>query len=140
MLFQVSFVFTNQIDGKLIPIESTKGSNAQGSEGPKDHLQEKATRLPKPVLPSLRDVKTHSPTPAPALPSPEDSTRCTSATICYSSEKSTTPTLCKSIEKGTTKLARSSIKGLRAPRKPRISHENQLPLKRLSSTVDDDFM
>ncbi|KAJ8619003.1 hypothetical protein MRB53_015189 [Persea americana] len=140
---EVTFVFTNQVDGKLVPIESMKGSKAQALDGPKDHFQEKATRHLKPVLSSLKDVKMHSPTPTPTLPSPEDSTRCTSAPTCYSSEKSRTPTCCKSTEKGTTILARSSIKGLRAPRKARMSHENQLPLKRLSSTVeqpDNDFI
>ncbi|XP_077249853.1 DNA repair/recombination protein isoform X2 [Tasmannia lanceolata] len=100
---EVTFVFSNQVDGKLIPIESTASSKPQGLEGCKDYVQGVGVQNQKSLFSSQKLSKIQPPT-------------CS------------------------TKLLRTSVKGLRAPRKPRSSLENQLPLKRMSDPPNDDFM
>ncbi|XP_058097109.1 protein CHROMATIN REMODELING 25 [Magnolia sinica] len=128
---EVTFVFTNQVDGKLIPIESMRSLKAKDLSGPEDSLQAKRAHNQTHMRQSLRHLEMHSPTQTiPVLPSNEDSSR------------SLFPTQCKSLESGMVGLQRTS-KGLRAPRKPRISHESKLPLKRASDDFDkheDDFV
>lgn len=41
MFLQVSFVFTNQVDGKLVPIESKPSPRLQGIKGSESRLNEK---------------------------------------------------------------------------------------------------
>lgn len=54
VLFQVSFVFTNQVDGKLVPIESMVSPKIQGAEGNENNLKSNRNLNQKTMLLSQR--------------------------------------------------------------------------------------
>ncbi|KAI8014947.1 Protein CHROMATIN REMODELING 25 [Camellia lanceoleosa] len=120
---EVSFVFTNQIDGKLVPVESMKSPKTQGVEGNKEESGSKK---------SLRQKSMFS--------SPQQSLPSVSSDVGF--VQNMLPTSRTPIQRSNLKSARSSLKGtLHVASKPKLSIGNQLPQKRLSPEPinDDDF-
>ncbi|KAL7263828.1 hypothetical protein ACSBR1_001895 [Camellia fascicularis] len=120
---EVSFVFTNQIDGKLVPVESMKSPKTQGVEGNKEESGSKK---------SLRQKSMFS--------SPQQSLPSVSSNVGF--VQNMLPTSCTPIQRVNLKSVRSSLKGtLHVASKPKLSIGNQLPQKRLSPEPinDDDF-
>ncbi|KAI3915901.1 hypothetical protein MKW98_004342 [Papaver atlanticum] len=125
---EVTFVFTNQVDGKLVPIESMR-STPRGAEGNKTHAVTRVIQNQK----STSFLRQHA-QPSPAI----------SSTVNYNSSCKTPPGLSRPSLKGPTKFTKMSTQSTTLiPTKPRTSFGKQLPLKRLSSHSDDhddDFM
>ncbi|KAL7246856.1 hypothetical protein ACSBR2_001880 [Camellia fascicularis] len=120
---EVSFVFTNQIDGKLVPVEPMKSPKTQGVEGNKEESGSKK---------SLRQKSMFS--------SPQQSLPSVSSNVGF--VQNMLPTSCTPIQRVNLKSVRSSLKGtLHVASKPKLSIGNQLPQKRLSPEPinDDDF-
>ncbi|KAG5548137.1 hypothetical protein RHGRI_013736 [Rhododendron griersonianum] len=120
---EVTFVFTNQIDGKLVPVESFRSPKNHGVEVNKNESCSKE---------NLRQITMSS---SKRLSSP-------SVSSSVGSVRSMLPTSCKTLQRSNSKSAISSLKGtLHVALKPKLSLENQLPRKRLSpETIDlDDF-
>ncbi|THG14151.1 hypothetical protein TEA_020571 [Camellia sinensis var. sinensis] len=120
---EVSFVYTNQIDGKLVPVESMKSPKTQGVEGNKEESGSKK---------SLRQKSMFS--------SPQQSLPSVSSDVGF--VQNMLPTSRTPIQRVNLKSARSSLKGtLHVVSKPKLSIGNQLPQKRLSPEPinDDDF-
>lgn len=123
VFLQVTFVFTNQIDGKLVPVESFRSPKNHGVEVNKNESCSKE---------NLRQITMSS---SKRLSSP-------SVSSSVGSVRSMLPTSCKTLQSSNSKSAISSLKGtLHVALKPKLSPENQLPRKRLSpETIDlDDF-
>ncbi|KAL9415141.1 hypothetical protein AB3S75_043420 [Citrus x aurantiifolia] len=116
---EVTFVFTNQVDGKLVPIESKVSPKMQATEGnknPNNHITN-----PKPKLDQRSKLLSQHHKLLKDVPSLENSTK-------FSLSASSQP-----------KSMRTSLKGAI---KPKLSFGNQLPLKRFSPDNvehDDDF-
>lgn len=120
MLLQVSFVFTNQVDGKLVPVDSTikpttGEENHKNQHNAKGHMLGKFTSSSRNqiVFPSMssRDVSMSALTPP-----------------------------FKPLQRPQTKLTGSSQGITHLGMKPGLSLRNQLPQKRFSpDNVDDDF-
>lgn len=128
-LFQVTFVFSNQVDGKLVPIESTMSPKVQATEGNSDHLKQRRNPIQKTVLVSQQQLRK----PLDSIPANQNSIR--SNTFANS---------CKPLQRASVKGLRTSLKcsSVHESLKPKLSVGNQLPQKRLSpDTVehDDDF-
>ncbi|MCL7039607.1 hypothetical protein MKW94_008298 [Papaver nudicaule] len=125
---EVTFVFTNQVDGKLVPIESMR-STPRGAEGNKLHA---VTRV-------IQNQKSTSLLQQHAQRSPVISSNVDSNSSCK-----TAPGLSRPSLTGPMKFTKMSTQSRTAiPTKPRTSFGKQLPLKRLSSDSndhDDDFM
>ncbi|KAF8405045.1 hypothetical protein HHK36_009942 [Tetracentron sinense] len=123
---EVTFVFTNQVDGKLVPIESTVSSKKQGALGNKVFPRINETLNQKSMLLSQRHLQPTSPI------SPNGDSIGSKSAASF-----------KPLQKGSLNLLRTSLKGtIHVPSKPKISFGNQLPLKRLSVDPlehDDDF-
>lgn len=120
---EVTFVFTNQIDGKLVPVESVRSPKNHGVEINKNESCSKE---------NLRQITMSS---SKRLSSP-------SVSSSVGSVRSMLPASCKPLQRSNSKSAISSLKGtLHVALKPKLSLENQLPQKRLSpETIDlDDF-
>ncbi|KAJ4716327.1 protein CHROMATIN REMODELING 25 [Melia azedarach] len=116
---EVSFVFTNQVDGKLVPIESKVSPKIQTTEGNKNQTNLKPNVNQKSKLLSQHHRLLQS------VPSVENFTK-----ISFSSSSQ------PSSLKVTLKSTRTSLI------KPKLSFQNQLPLKRSSPhnvEHDDDF-
>lgn len=115
-------MFTNQVDGKLVPIESKASPKMQGEEGKENLLKSKQKLNQKPMLMSWQRK------PLESLSSSENSPR---STMFMPSQKTT------------VKSVRTSLKGsVHVALKPKLSLGNRLPQKRSSpDTVehDDDF-
>ncbi|KAF3435394.1 hypothetical protein FNV43_RR22483 [Rhamnella rubrinervis] len=125
---EVTFVFSNQVDGKLVPIESTLSPKVQATEGNDDHLKQKPNPVQKTVLVSQQHKK-----PLDSVPLNQNFIR--SNTLTNS---------CKLLQWSNVKGLRTSLKGssVHESIKPKLSVGNQLPQKRSSpETVeqDDDF-
>ncbi|KAH9656079.1 protein CHROMATIN REMODELING 25 [Citrus sinensis] len=116
---EVTFVFTNQVDGKLVPIESKVSPKMQATEGnknPNNHITN-----PKPKLDQRSKLLSQHHKLLKDVPSLENSAK-------FSLSASSQP-----------KSMRTSLKGAI---KPKLSFGNQLPLKRFSPDNvehDDDF-
>lgn len=121
-VFQVTFVFTNQIGGKLVPVESVRSPRADGVEGIRNDPSSKGNQRQKPMFSSKR----HS---SPSVSS------------SVGSVSSIPPTSCKPLQRSNLISVRNSLKGtLPVALKPKLSLENQLPQKRSSpEPKDDDF-
>ncbi|PIA56435.1 hypothetical protein AQUCO_00700632v1 [Aquilegia coerulea] len=122
---EVTFVFTNQVDGKLVPVESTRSKprevgTYQGHSGTKERPKSQKTSLL---------ARTRTPL-LPKIP-------CNSNNTINNS-----PAFCKPLQRGSVKLTRTCPEStIHVPTKPRTTPGNHLPLKRLSAdSVDDDFM
>lgn len=118
-ILQVTFVFTNQVDGKLVPIESKVSPQMEQTEGNKNQSNLKQNLDRKPNLLSQHHRLLQS------ISSNENS-----GNIALSSQPK---------QKGSVKSIRTSLKGTI---KHKLSTVNQLPLKRLSPENvehDDDF-
>ena len=124
-LFQVTFVFTNQVDGKLVPIESTVRPKMQGAEENENGFKSKPNPNQKSMLFSQHKK-------------PLQSVLCNGDSI-----RSTLCTFSKPLPRATMKSVTSTLKGsAHVTSKTKHSPGNQLPQKRLSpDTVqhDDDF-
>lgn len=123
MLFQVTFVFTNQVDGKLVPIESKVSPKMHGEVGKENLFKSKKNLNQKSMLMSWQRK------PLESLSSSANTTRGTLSAHLNPSQSST-------VKSGIT-----SLKGSIAL-KPKLSLGNRLPQKRSSpDTVehDDDF-
>ncbi|KAJ0076633.1 hypothetical protein Patl1_36148 [Pistacia atlantica] len=117
---EVTFVFTNQVDGKLVPIESNVSPKIERTEGDKNQSNLKQNLDRKSNLLSQHHRLLQS-----------ISSNKNSRNITFSSQPS--------LQKGTVNSMRTSLKGTV---KPKLSLVNQLPLKRLSPENvehDDDF-
>ncbi|PSS26102.1 Protein CHROMATIN REMODELING like [Actinidia chinensis var. chinensis] len=118
---EVTFVFTNQIGGKLVPVESMRSPKTCGAEGNKNDPSSKENPRLKPIF---------------------SSRQCSSPSVSshVGSVQSMLPTSCKLLQRANFKSVRSSLKGtLQVALKPKLSPGNQLPQKRLSpDAVDDD--
>ncbi|KAF6144015.1 hypothetical protein GIB67_017623 [Kingdonia uniflora] len=117
---EVTFVFTNQVDGKLIPIESTR-SKPREAERSSNHSGIK--------IPQNRVL--HHRLPLAPLSSYQNSIQKTS------------PASSNILEKGSVKLSSISPETtIHVPTKPRTSLGSHLPLKRPcpASPECDDFM
>lgn len=116
MLLQVSFVFTNQVDGKLIPVESTiKPTTATGEENPKNQHNAKGRVLGQLTTSSRNQI---------VFPS-------------MSSHTALLTTPFKPLQRPQIKLTGSSQGVIHLEMKPGLTLRNQLPQKRISP--DDDF-
>lgn len=119
VILQVTFVFTNQVDGKLVPIESKVSLKMQATEG-NNNRNNHITNL-KPKMDQKSKLLSQHHELLKYVPSLENSAK-------FSFSASSQP-----------KSMRTSLKGTI---KPKLSFGNQLPLKRLSSDNvehDDDF-
>lgn len=119
VILQVTFVFTNQVDGKLVPIESKVSPKIQGTEGNKN-LNNHITN-PKPKLDQRSKLLSQHHKLLKDVPSLKNSAK-------FSLSASSQP-----------KSMTTSLKGAI---KPKLSFGNQLPLKRFSPDNvehDDDF-
>lgn len=118
-------MFTNQVDGKLVPIESKASPKMEGEEGKENLLKSKQNLNQKPMLMSWQRK------PLQSLSSSENSTSSTMSASFMPSQKTT------------VKSVRTSLKGsVHVALKPKLSLGNRLPQKRSSpDTVeqDDDF-
>lgn len=125
MMLQVTFVFTNQIDGKLVPLESkvspkTQGVEANESRGNFKRDMDCKLDLSSQVRKPLEPVSSNG----------------NAMDMAFSTSK---------LLKVNTSIRsiRTSTKGaIQTTIKPRLSLGNNLPIKRLSSDiigVDDDF-
>lgn len=118
---QVTFVFTNQVDGKLVPIESKQRANTQGVETNENQSGRRRKLLQKSILQPKHQY---------------------SASQASKKEDSVTSISSKAFQLAGT----SSVRTLKATPsitlKPKPSPGTQLPLKRLSPDSvqhDDDF-
>ncbi|BFG41805.1 hypothetical protein CerSpe_280790 [Prunus speciosa] len=123
---EVTFVFTNQVDGKLVPVESKVNPKMQGEEGKENHPKLRQNLNQKPLLLSWQRK------PLESVSSSENSTRNTMSAPFKPSEKTTVESV------------KTSLKGsVHVALKPKLSLKIRLPLKRSSpDTVnhDDDFV
>ncbi|XP_059653740.1 protein CHROMATIN REMODELING 25 [Cornus florida] len=115
---EVTFVFTNQVDGKLVPIESMLCSKLNGVEGDKQSIS-KENLSPKCMLSSQHQ-----------RPFPSSNFR---------SVQNRLPSSFKSHKRAHTTLVRNSLEGVPNATKPGLTLGDQLPKKRLSpESIDDD--
>lgn len=125
----MTFVFTNQVDGKLVPIESTISSKVQATEGNDNHLKDKRNLYQRTMLVPQQ------------LRKPLDSDCCNQDSI----RSNTSTVSCEPLQRTSVKCVRNSLslKGsVHESLKPKLSARNQLPQKRLSPCTvncDDDF-
>ncbi|XP_050365140.1 protein CHROMATIN REMODELING 25 [Argentina anserina] len=120
---EVTFVFTNQVDGKLVPIESKASPKMQEEEGKENRFKSKQNLNQKSMLMSWQRK------PLESLSSSANTTR---STLSGPFRPSQNPT----VKSGIT-----SLKGSVAL-KPKLSLGNRLPQKRSSPDTiehDDDF-
>ncbi|RVW61196.1 Protein chromatin remodeling 25 [Vitis vinifera] len=121
---EVTFVFTNQVDGKLVPVESKVRANMQGVEVNKNQSDKRGKLLQKPTLLSKHQQS------APPVSNKGDS-------ITSISSSSSKPFQLAGIKSMRTSKGTPSV-----TLKPKLSIGSQLPLKRLSPDSvrhDDDF-
>ncbi|KAH7517973.1 hypothetical protein FEM48_Zijuj09G0121200 [Ziziphus jujuba var. spinosa] len=122
---EVTFIFTNQVDGKLVPIDSTKSPKVQAAEENDNHLKLKENLNQKTMLMSRHKRSIES------VLSNQNSTRSAFSISCKPSQRAA------------LKCVRTSLKGsVHELLKSKLSAGNQLPQERLSpDTVghDDDF-
>ncbi|KAJ4967147.1 hypothetical protein NE237_018996 [Protea cynaroides] len=118
---EVTFVFTNQVDGKLKPVESSTSSGHKNQYNTKKNHSNKYSLVYQQI-----------PQPTHSIPSDKDST------------KSSAPTPIRPFQRASIKLMGTSLEEpIRAPLKLKPFIGNLLPLKRLSAVSeahDDDFM
>lgn len=122
LLLQVSFVFTKQVNGKLVPVESAVRSNKE-EVGPKNQLNSKANVFLKSNLSSQNQA------PFPLLSSNGIQ------------NGSMSPNPFKLLQKPLTKLIRPSEGETVTALTHKLSPGNQLPQKRIftDNKIDDDF-
>lgn len=118
-------MFTNQVDGKLVPIESKVSPKIQEQEG-KENCPRLKQNLNQKSVPLSWQRK-----PLESVSSGENSIRNTSAPF-------------KPSEKSTVKSVKTSLKGpVHVALTPKLSLNNRLPQKRSSPDPvenDDDFV
>lgn len=119
---EISFVFTNQVSGKLVPLETTERSNTEEA-GPKNQLNSKENIFHKSTLAS----QNQAPFPLPST-----------NVVQYRSRLSNP---FKHLLKPQTNLVRPSEGVKLVALKHKISPGNQLPQKRIftDDKIDDDF-
>ncbi|KAL7002808.1 DNA-dependent ATPase protein rad54 [Sarracenia purpurea var. burkii] len=116
---EVTFVYSNQIDGKLVPVESMGRPRTHGVVGNKNQSSSKENLRQKPMFSPQQP-------PSPSV----------------SSNIGSVPASGKPLQRENLVSARNSLKGtLHVTLKPKLALKNQLPQKRLcSQTIDcDDF-
>ncbi|KAJ9705019.1 hypothetical protein PVL29_003185 [Vitis rotundifolia] len=121
---EVTFVFTNQVDGKLVPVEPKVRANMQGVEANKNQSDKRGKLLQKPTLLSKHQQS------VPPIFNKGDS-------ITSISSSSSKPFQLAGIKSMRTSKGTPSV-----TLKPKLSIGSQLPLKRLSPDSvqhDDDF-
>ncbi|MCE0481324.1 DNA-dependent ATPase protein rad54 [Datura stramonium] len=144
---EVSFVFTCQVDGKLVPVESTLKPTQEVENRDSPHFKEILMR--KSTFSSPRQaplLKTSSSKPS----SEKDNSfpkldlilqaQALSASTPKGTSMSTLPTFFKPLQKPRSKLNRP-LEDTKIYEKSKLSSENHLPKKRLSPDYiyDDDF-
>jgi DNA repair and recombination RAD54-like protein len=122
LLFQVTFVFTNQVDGKLVPIESIS-PKMRGAEEKEKEFKSKESLNKNSMLFSQHKKPLQS---------------------VLSNGNSIKSSLCTfpPLPRATMKSVGTTLKGSSDVLKTKISPGNQLPQKRLSPDSvehDDDF-
>jgi len=112
LLMQVTFVFTNQVDGKLVPVESAVRSTNQQLATENGHIKEERKVLSSPLL---------------GKNSPESSQNFTR--------------IIPTFNKRSTKLLRTSPNGIHAQRKVNINNQSTLKQTHaITDARDDDFV
>ncbi|CAK7329865.1 unnamed protein product [Dovyalis caffra] len=121
---EVSFVFTNQVDGKLVPIESNPTLRMQGIQGNENPLNDKEN------LDQNSKLSRYQKPQQTLSPSIDPTRDALSASL-------------NPLQRSTVKRMRTPLKGTaNAELKSRLSFGSELPLKRLSPynvEHDDDF-
>jgi DNA repair and recombination RAD54-like protein len=126
MFLQVSFVFTNQVDGKLVPIESKPKPSPRvlGIKGNESRLNDKENLDQNPKLSRYQK-------PQQSLSSNIDAKKVTPSASLMT------------LQRPGVKRMRTPLKGMaNAELKSKLSFGSQLPLKRPSPSVlehDDSF-
>ncbi|KAL3814221.1 hypothetical protein ACJIZ3_015489 [Penstemon smallii] len=118
---EVSFVFTNQVDGKLVPVESTRRTETEEVDQPKTKTNFRSA-LSKPSLLSYKNQATL------LSNSPSKDSIGSSFNL-------------KPLQKPRSKLMRTSEGKTHSKLSPSISPGNQIPSNRIppSCIYDDDF-
>jgi DNA repair and recombination RAD54-like protein len=124
MFLQVSFVFTNQVDGKLVPIESKPSPRVLGIKGNESRLNDKENLDQNPKLSRYQK-------PQQSLSSNIDAKKVTPSASLMP------------LQRPGVKRMRTPLKGMaNAELKSKLSFGSQLPLKRPSPSDlehDDNF-
>ncbi|CAK9143929.1 unnamed protein product [Ilex paraguariensis] len=128
---QVSFAFTNQVDGKLVPVESKVRPMVELVEGNKNQTTSKENLTRKFMLPSQRQ---------PSLPTISSHGISIGGPFPASFKHLQRP-LTKVTEGKTYVALKPALSKTHVALKPKLSLANQLPQKRLSPDCvsDDDF-
>ena len=130
LLFQVSFVFTNQVDGKLVPIDSISPKVQRVEDNNVSHPNLNQNPKPKTMLLSRHRKPLES----------VASKQCSSSTARNNLSAYIKPLQRANVESvSVTSSLRCSVQDTL---KPKHSTANQLPQKRLSPDTlshDDDF-
>ncbi|CAK9168936.1 unnamed protein product [Ilex paraguariensis] len=128
---EVSFAFTNQVDGKLVPVESKVRPMVELVEGNKNQTTSKENLTRKFMLPSQRQ---------PSLPTISSHGISIGGPFPASFKHLQRP-LTKVTEGKTYVALKPALSKTHVALKPKLSLANQLPQKRLSPDCvsDDDF-
>ncbi|XP_020089943.1 DNA repair and recombination protein RAD54 isoform X2 [Ananas comosus] len=116
---EVTFVFTNQVDGKLVPVESGRGLTGQQSNHQEDCMQKDETAI---IVPQQSRLLPSSPSKF---------------------SNSTNPQLQSSTLNEPTASIRTSLNSVRSLRRPNAAWGDQFSLKRIhvaTDISDDDFL
>ncbi|PHT50279.1 Protein CHROMATIN REMODELING 25 [Capsicum baccatum] len=144
---EVSFVFTCQVDGKLVPVESTIKLTQEVGNRDSPHFKEILMR--KSTFSSPRQAP--SPKTSSSKPSSEKENSCSKLDLILQAQSLSAPTpngastnilpaIFKPLQKPRSKLNRP-LEDTKTYEKRKLSSENRLPKKRLSPDYisDDDF-
>ncbi|KAM3305829.1 protein CHROMATIN REMODELING 25-like [Capsicum chacoense] len=144
---EVSFVFTCQVDGKLIPVESTIKLTQEVGNRDAPHFKEILMR--KSTFSSPRQAP--SPKTSSSKPSSEKENSCSKLDLILQAQSLSAPTpngastnilpaIFKPLQKPRSKSNRP-LEDTKTYEKRKLSSENRLPKKRLSPDYisDDDF-
>ncbi|KAJ8558441.1 hypothetical protein K7X08_005207 [Anisodus acutangulus] len=143
---EVSFVFTCQVDGKLVPVESKPRKDVENRDSPhfKAKLVKSTFSSPRqaPLLTTSSSSKSSS-EKENSFPKRDviSQAQALSASTPNGVSMSTLPAFFKPLQKPRSKLNRS-LDDTKVYKKSKLSSENNLPKKRLSSDYiydDDDF-
>ncbi|KAH0681279.1 hypothetical protein KY284_022364 [Solanum tuberosum] len=145
---EVSFVFTCQVDGKLVPVESILKSKQEVENRDSPHFKEmlmrKATFSSPRQTPSLKTLSSSKPSSEKENSLPKQDltlqAQALSASTPNGTSMSTLPAFFKPLQKPRSKLNRP-LEDTKIYEKSKLSSENLLPKKRLSPDYmyDDDF-
>lgn len=147
---QVSFVFTCQVDGKLVPVESTVKSKQEVENRDSPHFKEmlmrKATFSSPRQTPSLKTLSSSKLSSEKENSFPKQDlilqaqSQALSASTPSGTSMSTFPAFFKPLQKPRSKLNKP-LEDTKISEKSKLSSENLLPKKRLAPDYiyDDDF-